>query len=250
MPIDRFIGRTAVITGGARGIGLASAGRLLAEGANILLLDLDVAALEAASSLLGQPDRVAISPLDVTDAEAQRVAMAMAVTRFGSLDILIASAGITGPTAPSWQIDDAAWRSVVDVNLTGVFLSCAAAVPYMIRGGWGRIVNVASIGGKEGNARAAAYAASKGGVIAFTKALGKELVEHDIRANCICPAALQTDILKQMPEAFVDQLLAKIPLGRFGTAEEVASLITWMCSDECSFCTGAVFDASGGRATY
>jgi 3-oxoacyl-[acyl-carrier protein] reductase len=169
---------------------------------------------------------------------------------FGKVDILVASAGITGPTATAWEYPLEAWSQVLRINLDGVLYCCRAVIPHMLRMGYGRIVNVASIGGKEGNANASAYAASKGAVIAFTKALGKELVHTDIRANTICPAAIDTELLGQMTPEFVASLKAKIPLGRFGRADEIASLIAWMCSEECSFCTGAVFDSSGGRATY
>jgi len=162
----------------------------------------------------------------------------------------VASAGITGPNLPAWEYPLDAWNRVLRINLDGVMHCCRAVIPQMLRSGYGRIVNVASIGGKEGNAKASAYAASKGGVIAFTKALGKELVHTDIRVNTICPAAIETELLNQMNPEFVSGLLAKIPLGRFGRPDEVASLIAWMCSEECSFCTGAVFDSSGGRATY
>ncbi len=246
-----FVGRVAVISGAASGIGLATAERFARSGVKLLLWDRSDAGLQRAAESLKLPDgNLTLRQLDVTDeADVQRAA-AEAHREYGRIDILIASAGITGPNATAWEYPSEAWREVMSVNLDGVYHCCKAIVPYMRDAGYGRIVNVASIGGKEGNALASAYAASKAAVIAFTKALGKELVDVDVRANSICPAALETDLLKQMEPEFVQGLLAKIPLGRFGTASEVAGLIAWMSSAECSFCTGAVFDSSGGRATY
>jgi 2-dehydro-3-deoxy-L-rhamnonate dehydrogenase (NAD+) len=251
-----FRGRTAVISGGASGIGLACARRIVAGGGSAILWDIDETALTKAragftdSGSNSDSTSVEIDRVDVTDAaDVDRAANAVA-SRRGQIDILIASAGITGPTCPVWEYPLEAWNRVFRINLDGVMHCCRAVVPHMLRMGYGRIVNVASIGGKEGNANASAYAASKGGVIALTKALGKELVHTNIRANTICPAAIETELLGQMKPKFVKGLLAKIPMGRFGKADEVAALIAWMCSEECSFCTGAVFDSSGGRATY
>lgn len=246
-PTD-FAGRIAVISGGARGIGLATARRLAAGGADPYLWDIDEAALEHARAQL--PAGAAFDRVDVTDANDVMRAANKVVAEFGKIDILVSSAGITGPNLTAWEYPLNDWNRVLHINLNGVMHCCRAVIPHMLDSGYGRIVNVASIGGKEGNALASAYAASKGAVIAFTKALGKELVHTDIRANTICPAAIETDLLQQMNPEFVASLRAKIPLGRFGRADEIASLIAWMCSEECSFCTGAVFDSSGGRATY
>lgn len=245
-----FSGRIAVISGGASGIGLATARRLGAGGGSLVLWDTDESALEKARAGFPASTPVLTDRVDVTDADEVQRAAQKATAEFGKLDVLVASAGITGPNCTVWEYPLEAWNRVLRVNLDGVMHCCRAVIPHMLRSGYGRIVNVASIGGKEGNAGASAYAASKGGVIAFTKALGKELAHTDIRVNTICPAAIETELLKQMKSEFVASLLSKIPLGRFGRADEIASLISWMCSEECSFCTGAVFDSSGGRATY
>lgn len=246
----QFAGRVAVITGGANGIGLATARRLLAGGSIVSLWDVDERALGRAREIFEEHERVVTGRVDITDAEDVVRAADRLVEVHGRIDILVTSAGITGPNDTAWEYPLDAWDRVMRINLDGVMHACRAVVPHMLRTGYGRIVNVGSIGGKEGNARASAYAASKGAVIAFTKSLGKELVHTDIRVNTICPAAIETELLKQMEPKFVEGLLAKIPMGRFGRADEVASLIVWMCSEECSFCTGAVFDSSGGRATY
>lgn len=245
-----FAGRVAIISGGAGGIGLATAHQLVAGGATVSLWDADQSALDRARGLFSRSAAVATRCVDVTAPDEVMEAADEVVAESGRIDILVASAGITGPNLTSWDYPLDAWSRVLRINLDGVMHCCRSVVPHMIRSNYGRIVSVASIGGKEGNARASAYAASKGGVIAFTKALGKELVHTGIRANTICPAAIETELLSQMEPEFVESLRAKIPLGRFGRAEEVASLIAWMCSEECSFCTGAVFDSSGGRATY
>lgn len=245
-----FSGRVAAIVGGANGIGLATARRLVAGGAIVSLWDIDEGALAKARASFLDAECVTTIRVDVTDA-ADVVRAADELARlYEKIDILVASAGITGPNANAWEYPLDAWARVMRINLDGVMHSCRAVIPYMLRSRYGRIVNVGSIGGKEGNAKASAYAASKGAVVAFTKSLGKELVHTDIRVNTICPAAIETALLKQMDPIFVEGLLAKIPMGRFGRADEVAALIAWMCSEECSFCTGAVFDASGGRATY
>lgn len=250
IPAINFSGRTAAISGGANGIGLATAHRLVAAGANVFLWDIDDKALDKARSTFALSASVGTDRVDVTDpADVTRAANAV-TGRSGKIDVLVASAGITGPIATAWDYPLEAWTRVLRINLDGVMHCCRAVIPHMLKTGYGRIVTVASIGGKEGNANASAYAASKAGVIAFTKALGKELVNTEIRVNTICPAAIETELLGQMTPEFVATLKAKIPLGRFGRADEVASLITWMCSEECSFCTGAVFDSSGGRATY
>jgi NAD(P)-dependent dehydrogenase (short-subunit alcohol dehydrogenase family) len=245
-----FSGRIAAISGGASGIGLATAQRLALGGARVSLWDIDEISLAKARARFPESATVVTSRVDVLDADDVVRAADRLAREFGKIDILVASAGITGPNAVAWEYPLDAWNRVLRINLDGVMHCCRAVVPHMLRDGYGRIVNVASIGGKEGNAKASAYAASKGAVIAFTKALGKELTHTEIRVNTICPAAIETDLLNQMDPEFVAGLRAKIPLGRFGRADEVAALIAWMCSEECSFCTGAVFDSSGGRATY
>jgi 2-dehydro-3-deoxy-L-rhamnonate dehydrogenase (NAD+) len=246
--MTRFAEQVAVVTGGASGIGLGIATRLAAEGARLSLWDRDGESLAAvAATLPGSPHRLIA---DMTDAAAVQHAADETVAEYGRIDILIASAGITGPNATSWDYSVADWDRVIDVNLNGVYYTCRAVVPHMLRAGDGRIVNIASIAGKEGNPNAAAYSASKAGVIALTKALGKELALTKIRVNCVAPAAVRTPLFAQMTEAQIDYMLSKIPLGRFGEIDEIASMVCWLASRECSFSTGAVFDVSGGRATY
>jgi 2-dehydro-3-deoxy-L-rhamnonate dehydrogenase (NAD+) len=243
-----FSGRTAAITGGAMGIGLAVARRLAAGGARIALWDRDAAALAAARAALGGDTQV--FPLDVADAAAvERVAQATAAA-FGGIDVLVCSAGITGPNVPlaDYPVDE--WKRVFDVNVHGVFLCNRAVVPLMQRKDYGRIVNIASVAGKEGNPNASAYSASKAAVIGLTKSLGKELAKTGIRVNCVTPAAVRTAIFDQMTQQHIDFMLAKIPIGRFGTVDEIAALVAWLATEDCSFSTGAVFDLSGGRATY
>lgn len=239
----RFSGRVAVVTGGVSGIGAGIAARLAAEGARLSLWDRDAAALEQAEA----PHKVA---LDVTDPDAVQRAADATAAMLGRIDILVASAGITGPNHATWDYPVAEWDRVIDVNLKGVFYCNRAVVPVMQRNGYGRIVNIASIAGKEGNPNASAYSASKAGVIGLTKALGKELAGTEIRVNCVTPAAVRTPLFAQMTQQQVDWMLSKIPLGRFGEIEEIASMVCWLASEECSFTTGAVFDISGGRATY
>jgi NAD(P)-dependent dehydrogenase (short-subunit alcohol dehydrogenase family) len=237
--------RVAVITGGARGIGFACAERLLAGGAKPALWDIDGAETAAARLKGALGCRV-----EVTDEAAIAAALAETERRLGPVDILVASAGITGPNTTVAQYPVAAWRQVIEVDLTGVFLCCRAVVPGMQRRNYGRIVNIASIAGKEGNPNAAAYSAAKAGVIALTKSLGKELAQSNIRVNCVTPAAVKTDMFGQMTQQHIDYMLSKIPLGRFGTVEEIAAMVAWLASEDCSFSTGGVFDLSGGRATY
>ena len=241
----RFEGRRAVVTGGGSGIGAGIAARLSAEGARLSLWDLDSAGL--ARSVADGNHTVA---LDVTDAASVQRAAADAALALGGIDILIASAGITGPNAPAWEYPVEAWDRVIAVNLNGLYYTCRAVIPHMLRGGYGRIVNIASIAGKEGNPNAAAYSASKAGVIGLTKSLGKELAASEVRVNCVTPAAVETPLFAQMSQAQIDYMRSKIPIGRFGLIEEVAALVCWLASEECSFSTGAVFDVSGGRATY
>ena len=248
MPKYDFAGQAAVITGGAKGIGLAIAERLIADGASVSLWDLDSERLvEAAESLTG---KVHTQTLDITDSDAVDAAAAAVEREFGHIDILVNSAGITGPNKTIWQYDAADWRQVIDINLTGTFLPCRAIAPYMRARDYGRVVNIASIAGKEGNPNAAAYSASKAGVIGLTKSLGKELADTKVTANCITPAAVKTEIFDQMTDEHINYMLSKIPLNRFGLVTEVANLVAWLASADCSFSTGAVFDVSGGRATY
>ena len=243
-----FHDRRAVITGGAAGIGLAVAQRLAAGGAKVALWDRDERALASANEKL---DRAAVTQrVDVTDASAVERAAKAASSELGGLDVLVCSAGITGPNATTWEYPVEAWRQVFDVNVHGLFHCNRAVVPIMLEGGYGRIVNIASVAGKEGNPNAPAYSASKAAVIGLTKSLGKELAKTGIRVNCVTPAAVRTAIFDQMTQQHVDFMLSKIPMGRFGTVDEIAALVCWLASEECSFSTGAVFDASGGRATY
>jgi 3-oxoacyl-[acyl-carrier protein] reductase len=243
-------GRVAAVTGAARGIGHAIAERLLASGARVSLWDRDAAALDAAAGALGVRGEVHAATVDVTDDASVEAAAAATAGRFGGIDILVNNAGIAGGSKPSWEFTPDEWRQVIEVDLTGVFLCCRAVVPRMLPRGWGRIVNVASIAGKEGNPNAAHYSAAKAGVIGFTKALGRELATSGILVNCITPAVIETDILKQITQQHIDYMRSKIPMGRFGKREEAAALVGWLCSDDCSFTTGGVFDLSGGRATY
>ncbi len=237
--MTRFAGRVAVITGGAAGIGAAIAARLQSEGARVAIWDRDPA--------LGV-DHVEI--LDLTDPAAVQAAADSTASALGRIDILIACAGITGPNGPTWTYPIDAWQRVMEVNVNAVFYCNRAVVPHMLAGGYGRIVNIASVAGKEGNPNASAYSTSKAAVIGLTKSLGKELAKTDIRVNCVTPAAVRTAIFDQMTPEHVDFMLSKIPMGRFGTVDEVAALVCWLASEEASFSTAAVFDCSGGRATY
>ena len=242
-------GRRAVVTGGASGIGLAIAQRLIQSGATVALWDLSEIALSAAARVLDKY-RVRTVPIDVALPDRVQAAMSESVEWLGEIDILVNSAGISGPNAPTWEYPVDAWNQVLQVNLTGTFLACRAAVPYMLRNGYGRIVNIASVAGKEGNPNAPAYSASKAGVIGLTKSLGKELAESSITVNCVTPGAVQTPIFGQMTQEHVAYMRSKIPMGRFGSVEEIGALVAWLCTEECSFTTGAAFDISGGRATY
>jgi len=243
-----FNGRTAVITGGAAGIGLAIAQRLIASGGRVSVWDRDAAALDKAKVHLtaGVDTRV----VDVADAASVDAAAQAAAAALGRIDALVCSAGITGPNTTMWEYPVDAWRQVMDVNVTGVFLCNRATVPVMLKQDYGRIVNIASVAGKEGNPNASAYSTSKAAVIGLTKSLGKELAKTGIRVNCVTPAAVKTAIFDQMSQQHIDFMLSKIPMGRFGQVEEIAALVAWLCTEDCSFSTGAVFDLSGGRATY
>jgi NAD(P)-dependent dehydrogenase (short-subunit alcohol dehydrogenase family) len=241
-------GRAAIVTGGAAGIGLAIAQRLAASGARISLWDRDAGALADASRALGGETHIA--SVDVTSETAVAAALSSSLDALSRIDVLVCSAGITGPntTVEKYPLD--AWREVIDINLTGVFLCNRVVVPHMTANDYGRIVNIASIAGKEGNPNASAYSASKAGVIALTKSLGKELAKTGVRVNCVTPAAVKTGMFAQMTQAHIDFMLSKIPMGRFGSVEEIAALVSWLATEECSFSTGAVFDLSGGRAVY
>lgn len=239
--------RIAVVTGGAGGLGAAIARRMAKDGVACALWDIDGAAAAAVAASI--PDARGYR-VDVTDHAAVSAATADVVRDFGRIDILINSAGINGPIAPLLDYPLDGWRSTMALNLDAVFFCCRAVVPWMLENDWGRVVNLSSIGGKEGNANASCYAASKAGVIGLTKAFGKELAHTGVRVNAVAPAAIETDMLSQLTPEFRAGVVAKIPMGRLGRPDEVAHLVNWLASDECSFSTGAVFDASGGRATY
>jgi 3-oxoacyl-[acyl-carrier protein] reductase len=243
----RFAGRTAVVTGGASGLGKASAARIVAEGGKVVLWDLNADALKAAVEEVGATHVVA---LDVSDADAVAAAAEDSNKALGKIDILIASAGITGATVPVHEFPIDSWKRVVDINLNGVFYCSRAIVPFMLANGYGRIVNVASVAGKEGNPNASAYSASKAGVIGFTKSLGKELAGKGVIANSLTPATFESPILAQMPQSQIDYMRSKIPMGRLGEVDESAAMVCFMASEECSFTTASTFDTSGGRTTY
>jgi len=243
-----LVGRTAVVTGAAQGIGRAVAERLIASGARVSIWDRDADLGSRAATELG--DRAEFRQVDQIDEKAVAAACAGTEAEFGQIDILVANAGIAGANAPVASYDPAEWRRIIDINLNGVFYLNRAVVGGMISRGYGRIVNVASIAGKEGNPNACAYSASKAGVIALTKSLGKETANADIAVNCVTPAAARTSIFDQMSQEHIDYMLSKIPRGRFLEVHEAANMIAWLASAENSFTTGAVFDLSGGRATY
>jgi 3-oxoacyl-[acyl-carrier protein] reductase len=243
-------GRNAVITGGAQGLGFAIAERLVSSGAAVSLWDKDATLLKSASEQLLKSGSVTTEVVDVADAASVETTTARTIERHGAIDILVASAGIAGPNFKTWEYPIEAWRQVIEINLTGVFLCCRAIVPHMIQRNYGRIVNISSIAGKEGNPTASGYSAAKAGVIALTKSLGKETATQNIAVNCITPAAAKTRIFEQVSQEHIDFMLSKIPRGRFLKVDEVSAMVAWLVSEENSFTTGAVFDLSGGRATY
>lgn len=241
-------GRTALVTGAGRGIGLAITQRLLADGASVVMVDRDAASVEGAAKRLGSAARAIVA--DVTRTADVNASVTAAHDWHGRLDIVVNNAGITGRSFPTWELTDDDWHQVLAVDLTSVFLVCRAAVKLMRERRRGRIVNIASIAGKEGNATLVPYSTAKAGVIGLTKALAKEVATEGILVNAVAPAVIGTDMLQQMEKSTVDMLIAKIPMGRVGKPEEVAALVAWLASDECSFSTGAVYDLSGGRASY
>ena len=243
-------GRVAVVTGGAQGIGYAVAERMLQSGASVVLWDIDAARLALAEDALAKLGTVSTSIVELTLDADIAAATADAVNAHGRIDILVNNAGITGGNAPTWELSPEVWRRVIEVNLVGPFLTCRAVVPQMVRQGYGRIINIASVAGKEGNPNASHYSASKAGLIALTKSLAKELATKGVLVNAVSPAAAKTAIFDSMTPQHIDFMLSKIPMARFLEVGEAAAMIAWLASEECSFSTGAVFDLSGGRATY
>jgi NAD(P)-dependent dehydrogenase (short-subunit alcohol dehydrogenase family) len=244
---ERFAGRTAVITGGASGLGLKTAKRIVAEGGQVALWDRNAESLAEAGREVGA---TVVQALDVSDHSAVQQACIQTRDALGKVDILVASAGITGATVPVIEFPVESWLQVIAVNLTGLFYCCREIAPIMVENGYGRIINIASVAGKEGNPNASAYSASKAGVIGFTKSLGKELATSGVLVNCITPATFESAILAQLPKSQIEYMRSKIPMGRLGGAEENAALVCWLASEECSFSTAATFDISGGRTTY
>jgi len=243
----RFAGRAAIVTGGASGLGKAVAKRIVAEGGTVALWDLNPDALAAAKDEVGATDTQA---LDVSDPAAVEAAAKASAAALGKVDVLVCSAGITGATVPVHEFPIDSWQRVIDINLNGLFYCNRAVVPLMLANGYGRIVNIASVAGKEGNPNASAYSASKAGVIGFTKSLGKELAEKGVIANALTPATFESPILAQLPQSQVDYMRSKIPMGRLGEVSESAAMVCFMASEECSFTTASTFDTSGGRTTF
>ena len=243
-------GRVALVTGGAQGIGCVTAERMLRSGASVMLWDIDAARLAQARSALAPLGRVETAVVELTEQAAVDSAAAQAASLLGRIDILVDNAGITGGNGTTWELDPVVWRRVIEVNLIAPYLTCRAIVPYMLRQGWGRIVNIASVAGKEGNPNASHYSASKAGLIALTKSLGKELATKGVLVNAVAPAAARTAMFEQMAPQHIEYMLSKIPMGRFVEPAEIAAMVCWLASEDCAFSTGAVFDLSGGRATY
>jgi 3-oxoacyl-[acyl-carrier protein] reductase len=245
--------RVVIITGGARGIGLAVAERALESGADVSLWDVDGERLARTSAELSakyKERKVSDAVVELTDESSVDAAANKTLAMHGRIDVLVNNAGITGGNGTTWELAPDVWRRVIDVNLIGPYLTCRAVVPHMLKAGYGRIVNIASIAGKEGNPNASHYSASKAGLIGLTKSLGKELAGKNILVNAVTPAAAKTEIFDSMSQQHIDYMLSKIPMNRFLMPEEAASLILWLSSEDCAFSTGAVFDLSGGRATY
>ena len=243
----RFAGRTAIITGGASGLGLETAKRITAEGGKVCLWDLNAEALAAAKKETGAVHTVAV---DVSDAKAVEAAAAESAKALGKMDILVNSAGITGATQPviGYPIDS--WLKVMDVNVNGLFYCCRAIAPLMVEAGYGRIVNISSVAGKEGNPNAGSYSAAKAAVLGFTKSLGKELATKGVIVNAVTPATFESPILDGVPQSHIDYMRSRIPMGRLGTAQEVAAAVCWLASEDCTFTTASTLDTSGGRTTY
>lgn len=241
-------GRCAIVTGGASGLGLAITQRLVQSGAKVSIWDVYPEKAAEAASSLGKQAQVEL--VDVSQIDQVEAAFARTLGAFGRVDALVCSAGIAGPTAPTWEYSVRDWIRVNEVNANGVFFCCRTVVPHMIQNGYGRVVNMASVAGKEGNANSSGYSASKAAVIGFTKALARETVQLGVIVNSVAPAAVRTAIFDQITQQHIDAALSKIPMGRFGTPEEIAALVAWACTEECSFTSGATFDLSGGRATY
>jgi 3-oxoacyl-[acyl-carrier protein] reductase len=243
-------GRAAVVTGAARGIGYAIAHRLLQSGATVSIWDIDPAALRIAGQRLSEWGRVGAEEADVADENAVSRATQSTIQRFGKIDILVNNAGVGGPIAQTWDYETATFRRLMDINVTGVFLCCKHVLPSMRKQNYGRIVNIASIAGKNGSPNFSPYGASKAAVIALTKGLGRELSDTEIMVNAVCPSVADTDILKSFTAEKVKFLLEQVPKGRFVRVEEIAAMVAWLCSDECSFTTGQLFDITGGRSVY
>jgi len=243
-------GRVAVVTGGAQGIGFAISERLLQSGARVVIWDIDAARMDTACAALQAFGPVRGQLVELTDDSAVAAATAMTVAADGRIDILVNNAGITGGNATTWELDPAVWRRVIEVNLVAPYITCRHVVQQMIKGGYGRIVNIASVAGKEGNPNASHYSASKAGLIALTKSLAKEVATQGVLVNAITPAVAKTAMFEQMTQKHIDYMLGKIPMGRFLEVQEAAAMVAWLSSEECSFSTGAVFDLTGGRSTY
>ncbi len=244
--------RNAIVTGGGAGLGYAISERLAQSGANVCVWDINQDAIDAAVEKLSKAGSGTMCGVvgNVADVASVKDAVKATQDKLGGIEITVNNAGISGPNTTSWEYPPEEWQKVIDVNLTGTFLVCSAVIPVMLEGDYGRIVNIASVAGKDGNPKAPAYTASKAGIIGLTKGLGKELATTNVMVNCVTPAAVRTAIFDQMTQDHIDFMLSKIPMGRFGLAEEIAAMVSWLCSEDCSFSTGGVFDLSGGRSTY